>query len=53
MELNESEAQSATDLIEDPEMFVRTKEKVLQRLDIDYKGETKDFKGSEQTIKYH
>lgn len=47
------EAWSATDLIEDPEPLVRAKEKVLQRLEIDYKGDTKEFKGSDQTIEYH
>ncbi|MCY9061421.1 C1 family peptidase [Bacillus inaquosorum] len=53
MELADSEAWSATDLIDDPEPLVRAKEKVLQRLEIDYIGERKDFKGSDQTIEYH
>ena len=53
MELRESEAWSATDLIEDPETIVRAKEKVLQKLEIDNKGETKNFKSNNQTIEYH
>ncbi|USL45884.1 C1 family peptidase [Priestia megaterium] len=53
MELSESEAWSATDLIEDPETIVRAKEKALQKLDIDYTGETKNFKSNNQTIEYH
>lgn len=51
MELDRSEAWSATDLIEDPETLVKAKEKVLQRLKINYNGETKNFKGSKQTMK--
>ncbi|MCY8856534.1 C1 family peptidase [Bacillus atrophaeus] len=53
MELADSEAWSATDLIGDPASLVRAKEKALERLEMDYKGETKDFKGSDQTIEYH
>ncbi|MCY8499344.1 C1 family peptidase [Bacillus atrophaeus] len=53
IELADSEAWSATDLIGDPASLVRAKEKALERLEMDYKGKTKDFKGSDQTIEYH
>ncbi len=53
MELADSEAWSATDLIGDPASLVRAKEKALEILEMDYKGETRDFKGSDQTVEYH
>lgn len=55
MNLNYSEAWSATDLIDDPQMLVRAKERVLEKLKIDNNEtqSTKMFSNTDQKLEYH
>ncbi|MFP7378155.1 C1 family peptidase [Bacillus paralicheniformis] len=48
-----TEAWSSTDLIEDPDQLIRSKEKVLEDFGVDYKDKPKEFKEFKTKIDYH
>lgn len=48
-----TEAWSSTDLIDDPDQLIRSKEKILTDFGVDFQVKPKEFKGFETTIKFH